>query len=38
MYSSSVGHGGGDIAFRLAVEPILAKFGVDIILTGKQTI
>jgi len=34
MYSSNSGHGGGDTTFRLAVEPLLVKFGVDIVLTG----
>lgn len=34
MYSSSTGHGGGDEAFRKAVEPLLLAHHVDLCLSG----
>jgi len=34
MYSSSIGHGGSDIKFRKAIEPLLCKYRVDIAFSG----
>jgi len=34
MYSSSVGHGGSDVAFRNLIEPVLRKYHVDLAISG----